>query len=122
DAYVTLRDLSATIMTLLGDADHGGFLGTSLSVRWDASGTTSGPTSPIFSETSEGKSVDRAAQHKTASLIDEGYQYMVKSDGDEELYDLRSDPGERINLAHSAPPDVLVRLRAKLRDIVSPNQ
>jgi arylsulfatase A-like enzyme len=126
DTPVTLRDIPATIVDLLGFASESHFPGRSLARHWSAEATTSElPSEPVLSEVDEpvktapnqGRSpVFRGAMK---SVVVQGKAYIRNGDGVEELYDLASDPQEVHNLAGSTEnQQVLETLRGELERLL----
>jgi arylsulfatase A-like enzyme len=126
---VSLRDLPATIVDLLDLEAGAPFFGTSLARLWggadpgDAAAAASGP-SPALSEVvptntltspSEALRQDRSVW---ASLAEGDSVYIrasYRGDIFEELFDLRADPRESLNLAEDAARrPLLERMRATL--------
>jgi arylsulfatase A-like enzyme len=104
---VSLRDVPATIVDLLGLGQETPFPGRSLARSWGAetggAGSLSGPLlmesdRPIVL-TNEGR--EPAAKGPMKSLVAGGMHYIRSGDGSEELYSLKSDPEERLNVAGS---------------------
>jgi arylsulfatase A-like enzyme len=89
EAAVSLRDLPATVLGVLG-LDQGPFPGHSLGayLTQDA-GVTDPPSSPAVSE----------LRGQWSSLIDGAYHYLRGPDGEEELYDIGLDPLEEHDLS-----------------------
>lgn len=99
-------DIAPTLLDALGVPAPAGFQGRSLLPLARAG---SGPARTLFSESD------------TWQMALEGrFKYVRYDDGFEELYDVSSDPGERVNLAGSrAAAAKLSRLRARLRAFVA---
>ncbi len=104
---VSLRDVPATVVDLLGLVRDAPFPGRSLARFWgrDQKGDRS-HSEPLLMET--GKPVlltnqgrEPAAKGPIQSLIAGGMHYIRLADGSEELYSLSSDPDEQINVAGS---------------------
>lgn len=120
---VSLRDLPATVVDLLGRTGASPFPGSSLARRWDPAHRSAGvPDDPVLSEV-QSPATNNANQGRSpvfrgpmSSLVAEGKVYIRNGDGIEELYDLGADPTESHNLAGSpeAQP-VLEVLRSRLR-------
>jgi arylsulfatase A-like enzyme len=120
---VSLREVPATVVDLLGLARDAPFPGQSLARFWSPDHRADPARSfvePLLMETSppivlpnEGR--EPAAKGPMKSLIAGGMHYIRSGDGSEELYALRSDPEERLNLA-AAPMarEVLQQFRASL--------
>jgi len=101
---VSLRDIPATVLALLGMTCDGCVPGTPLLDR--VSVRDPGSASPILSEVSRGIRIpDRYpnARSDLKSLIVGDRHYIVNTHGSEELYDLAADPAEQRNLARDQP-------------------
>jgi arylsulfatase A-like enzyme len=122
---VSLRDVPATIADLLGLGRDAPFPGRSLARFWseDPRGTRP-PPEPLLMEmdkplVSMNEGREPAAKGPMKSLVAGGMHYIRSGDGSEELYNLRSDPQERLNLAGApAATEVLLRFRAGLVTMV----
>jgi arylsulfatase A-like enzyme len=118
---VSLRDVPATIVDLLGPVHDAPFPGRSLARFWQGDPEAAGePSEPLLMETSkpmlltnEGR--EPAAKGPLKSLVAGGLHYIRSGDGSEELFALKSDPEERLNLAGSPNArEALQRFRASL--------
>ena len=114
--FVSLRDLPATVLDLVGIEPAGALPGHSLAPLW--SGQATGPRSPALSVVS--KMLNRSEEYLPAargpmrSLFEDGLHYIYhETDKVEELYDVRADPAEAHNLIEQRP-DAAARLRAAL--------
>jgi arylsulfatase A-like enzyme len=103
---VSLRDLPATIVDLLGPHGDSPFPGRSLSRFWKRDQVPEAPSEPLLMETgkpivltNEGR--EPVAKGPMKSIIFGGMHYIRSGDGSEELYSLKSDPEERLNVAPS---------------------
>ena len=121
---VSLRDIPATVVDLLGLADSSPFPGRSLARLWAAPSTETAPletegalselAAPNPSNPNRGRS--KAARGPLASPAAGDFVYIRnEGDGDEELFNRREDPDELTNLAgdQSMLP-VLQRFRDRL--------
>lgn len=96
---VTLRDLAATVTDLAGLPQS--FPGSSLTRFWDST-RGSNPPSPLIAYVSKGirtppeEPVSRGAMK---SIFRDDFQLILNGDGQEELFDLRTDPRGKENLA-----------------------
>jgi arylsulfatase A-like enzyme len=97
---VSLRDLPATVMDLLGLAHS--FPGASLAQHWQATGE------PEFTAASSAINIapivtPQAADKKAViqSLVANRLHYIANPDGKKELYDLQNDPNETRDLAQA---------------------
>ncbi len=98
-APVSLRDLPATLVDLLGLADASPFPGRSLARHWaDPAAASPGRADPVLSEIDDDDGRFREGPPSRA-IVDEGLSYIRSGEGEEELYDLIRDPGETRNLA-----------------------
>jgi len=123
---VTLRDLPATVLDLLGFEDKHVFPGSSLSRYWDQT-RSPGPKSPVFSvadretDTLPKEYPIMKANGYLQSLMMDQYHYIKGQDGHEELYDFIRDPLETRNLSGSdSERQVLDQFRATLKEAVGP--
>jgi arylsulfatase A-like enzyme len=102
---VTLRDLPATVVDLVGLKNSSPFPGISLRRYWDRSGYVDGAReSPLLSELSPGfprPAFYPVSKGEMKSLVVGRYHYVKNGDGGEELYDFIADPSEINNLAIS---------------------
>jgi arylsulfatase A-like enzyme len=118
---VTLRDLPATILDLVGAGGESGIPGRSL-IGQARGGRPVAPTSPLMSELDR---YDWAPEwtpiHRgdMKSLVEGRLHYIRNGDGEDELYDAVADPVEATDL--SAEPSMrrdLERLRAALDSVL----
>jgi arylsulfatase A-like enzyme len=105
---VSLRDLPATVVDLLGLSGGSPFLGRSLTVYWRSGpGQRPESTSPALTEQAEAAAFQtqpRAGREHPGfqmSLVASDHHYIRHGMGLEQLYDLRVDPPERVNLMAS---------------------
>lgn len=101
-AGVTLADLPATVMDLVGVRDHP-FRGRSWSRYWDAAGLADTTSTPVFSEYGERQ-----------SLLWGDWHYV--RDRGEFLFDVATDPTELNNRLTTADSALVGRLRSALRE------
>jgi arylsulfatase A-like enzyme len=107
---VSLRDLPATVVDLLGLSAGSPFPGRSLAAYWHSAPgkVPQGITSPALSEeinATEFQSVPgrgRGQMRFRMSLVARGHHYFRDGTGTEALYDLRTDPFEMVNLVGSS--------------------
>ena len=127
-AFVSLRDLSATILELAGDTEGlKVWPGRSLSHHWSGLPETAQTDDPVIAEVRKAEWAQHwAALYPVAkgdieSVTDSQFHYIRNGDGSEELYAIATDPEERLNLA-SRPEsaETLERLRTVLRRRLSP--
>ncbi len=97
---VSLRDVPATVVDLIGTAEGAPFPGASLAATWkERASAGSGPTSTPLSELkAEGEYGSLHGQSTAKGMIQaiavDQRVYIRHQDGTEELYDLSSDPAE----------------------------
>jgi arylsulfatase A-like enzyme len=115
---VSLRDLPATFLDLLGYAGDSPFPGGSLARHWKpAPRHDHTQPSPAFSEVALRAKVSKNPTRAPAwrgpmqSLAAEGMAYVRNADGRAELYDTENDPAEAHDLASSADSRMMVRFR-----------
>ncbi|WP_435006107.1 sulfatase [Tundrisphaera lichenicola] len=115
---VSLRDLPATIVDLLGLPESSPFPGRSLAALWSETPTDPDENRVVRSEVAlrekASKKRDRppALRGPMTSVIAEGMSYIRNADSTEELYRLSDDVGEDHNLAESeSARPILERLR-----------
>jgi arylsulfatase A-like enzyme len=103
---VGLLDVMPTVLELLGVPAPPGLQGRSLAplVRGDAPAEPAPPAVSEYSNPTLGRTFESVRHGDGAYIVDRGA---------EQLYDLRTDPGEQRNLAPAAPP-ALGALRAAL--------
>jgi arylsulfatase A-like enzyme len=119
---VSLRDLPATVVDVLGIGDYSRspFPGQSLARTW--SGSTEPALlgePPVLSEVEAAPEFD--PNHGTSparlgpmrSLVGWGFHYIRNGDGREELFNLEGDPGERLDLSTRRDAEVTL---ARFRD------
>jgi arylsulfatase A-like enzyme len=118
---VSLRDIPATVVDLLGLASAAPFPGRSLARFWDGNEQAKASArEPLLMEagkplglTNQGR--EPVAKGPMNSLIADGMHYIRTADGLEELYGLSSDPEERTNLAvYPFASEPLQRFRTRL--------
>ncbi len=127
---VSLRDLPATVVDLLGLSDGSPFPGHSLAAYWaDSAGEDSEITTPALSEQvdatafqaqpgSDGGHVDFQM-----SLVTAGHHFVRSGLGAEQLYDLSRDPYERNDLMLSPDGNRQVAVfRKKLLEVLTENR
>ena len=115
---VSLRDLPATFVDLLGYAHDSPFPGKSLARYWKSGSGRVGPApSPAFSEVALRDKVSKNPNRAPAwrgpmqSVVADGRAYIRNADGRAELYDIMNDPAELRDLAGSTESQALLRLR-----------
>jgi arylsulfatase A-like enzyme len=126
---VSLRDLPATVVDLLGLSAGSPFPGRSLTAYWGpGTGPFPGITSPALTEQAEAAafqsrpSPGREHPGFQMSLVASGHHYIRHGMGLEQLYDLRVDPSERVNLMASYHGDQRVgAFRRMLLEVLTDN-
>ncbi len=101
-AAVTLRDLPATVVDLLGGFKDSPFPGRSLARYWRGSNEERGE--PLLSEVSRTRFHRPwfpASKGDMKSLVHRGMHFIRNGDATEELYDVSRDPWEQQDLARS---------------------
>jgi arylsulfatase A-like enzyme len=97
---VSLRDLPATVVDLLGLASESPFPGHSLARHWSGAATAPEEADePILSETADEVSHITIGPKTARSLVENGKLYIRNKDGREELYDIIADPAESRDLS-----------------------
>ena len=110
DSPVSLRDLPATVVDLLGLEADSSFAGRSLAAYWNvpASGRVAPEiTTTAFSERVDPTGLGGPTAHLERgnfqmSIVAQGQHYIRDGLGAERLFDLRTDPFERKNLVKQA--------------------
>jgi arylsulfatase A-like enzyme len=114
---VSLRDLPATVMDLVG-LEHE-FPGTSWRSSWESGNAEDNPL--LFEVEPTGDDHPKwspLAKGPMKSLVDGDFHYIRNGDDSEEFYNYVIDPGEQQNLAMSAEhAERLTRLREFLNSI-----
>jgi arylsulfatase A-like enzyme len=126
---VSLRDLPATVLDQLGLSAGSPFPGRSLAAYWKlTSGEARPTTTPALSEcaaTTAFQAQAEPGQSRGAvqmSLVAEGRHFVRDALGSEQLYDLRRDPLESVNLMDSVEGKEAARVfRRKLLDELNDN-
>lgn len=107
DTPVSLRDLPATIVGLLGLDQDAEFPGRSLARFWEAGADVTPASEPLLMETDKPELLtnqgrEPAARGPMKALVARGMHYIRTGDGREELFSLEHDPDQRNNLASNA--------------------
>ena len=109
-AAVSLRNLPATVVDLVGLRKDAPFPGQSLRATWE----TATYTDPVISEADRvGHLTEQypAAKGKLESLVQDDFHYIRREfDGSEEIYNLADDPAEAHNLIETAADAESMRL------------
>jgi arylsulfatase A-like enzyme len=104
---VSLCDVPATVVDLLGLGRDSPFPGRSLTPLWNRTDQAVLPSpEPVLMETGKPELLanqgrEPAAKGPMKSLVARGMHYIRTADGIEELYILSSDPEEKVNMAGS---------------------
>jgi arylsulfatase A-like enzyme len=116
---VSLRDVPATVVDVLGFAGPSTFPGRSLSRCWaDGAAGTGADEEFLLTETSDELSRTSANETRARALMLAGKVYIRNKDGSEEFYDLETDPGESRDLSKSSDAaGVLGRFRDEMKRI-----
>lgn len=102
---VSLRDIPSTVLGLIGIPNNeNNFSGQSLGryFQQESGKAAANEDQIIFSELEEASWIDAwypASKGNMKSLLNDKYHYIWSENGTEELYDLKSDPKELINLS-----------------------
>jgi arylsulfatase A-like enzyme len=102
DDFVTLRDLPATALDLLGLPNEG-IPGSSLARALEPSQNSVTPLSPLLAGLRPAPNQPDwfpSTKGIMTSLVQPSYHYIRNGDGEEELYQIEMDPSETSNLAH----------------------
>ena len=109
-AFVSLRDLPATIMDLTGVTGPVKFPGASLAAHWDGAPGSSPRTDEVLLAETQRAVRGAYPNHYPArkgpmKSVVSGTMHYIKNygDGREELYDLAQDPEQQRDLSGSAP-------------------
>jgi arylsulfatase A-like enzyme len=98
---VSLRNVPATIADILGQSAQSPFPGSSLAPTWMfADAARKELPAAIFTYASPkhpARDAERRPVAMLTTVIAQGKSYIRASDGREELYDLASDPGQKVN-------------------------
>jgi len=124
---VSLRDLPATIVDLLGASGDSPFPGSSLARYWKPGPGQLGPSTPavlfevaLREKVSKNQNRAPAWRGPMASVVALGKSYIRNADGREELYDIRSDPADSRDLVGSTDStDSLAQLRDTLQALLA---
>jgi arylsulfatase A-like enzyme len=124
---VSLRDLPATVVDLLGLASSPPFPGRSLARLWNSRDEENPLSSePLLMETEKppllvNQGREPAAKGPMTALVVGGMHYIRSGDGQEELFSVNSDPDERLNLAGlPQAQSALQGFRRTMQDMLRP--
>lgn len=114
EAEVSTRDLSATLLDLIGVQDETGIGGSSLSRFWATPPAGSGEF--LLTQVEQGRNNpprEPISRGPLAAVLSDSLQFILNGDGVEELYNYRSDPRAEVDLsgdpAHQAAAERLRR-------------
>jgi len=114
---VSLRDLPATVVDQIGLSAGSRFSGHSLASLWRSTpGASPSESSPAFSEVADARAFrpqpgrDWRRRGFAMSLVALGWHYVSDGMGTEQLFELGSDPVERVNRIGSADGDQVVAI------------
>lgn len=110
DRQVSTIDIMPTLMELCNCPAPAGILGSSMVPMWTSAGPDSDHLAPAISERHRPESHIVAIRTEEFKMI-----WDSRKPQDEELFDLKTDPGERHD-ASAGRPDVVKALRAHLED------
>jgi arylsulfatase A-like enzyme len=116
---VSLRELPATVVDLLGLPGPSPFPGRSLARCWaDGPAQTVSDEEFLLTETSDELSRTSASEARARALMLAGKVYIRNKDGSEELYDLATDPAESRDLSKTSEAGgALARFREEMKFI-----
>jgi arylsulfatase A-like enzyme len=116
---VTLRNLPATIVDLVGLTKSSPFPGRSLANHWHSAPELSGePDDLVLTEIVDDEGKPLSGSRPSRALAEQGKVYICVGDGREELYDVASDPEESHDLSHDPTyQPLLERFRDDLRRV-----
>jgi hypothetical protein len=118
---VTLRDIPATVVDLLGLHDAAGLPGKSLARHWSGEEPKEAANDVAIAEVREAAWARLWAPHypaargDMASVTDDAYHYIRNGDGSEELYAIADAAEARNTSAQPESQTILERYRAMLR-------
>ncbi len=127
DTEVSLRNLPATLLDMVGIQNATGIAGTSLSEHWrDRDPSRARPSGvPVLAEVDEGRNNDPSepiSRGPMKAILSDGLHYILNGDGVEELYDYQEDPREETDLSTDpGSQEALRRLRSALQSL-SPSE
>jgi arylsulfatase A-like enzyme len=116
---VSLRDLPATVVDLLGLAHESPFPGCSLARHWTPTpAPAAGSDELLLTEAADAMSTAPINAKSSRSLVEREKLYIRNKDGREELYDLATDPTESHDLADAPEFEPLIaRFRETMHGI-----
>jgi arylsulfatase A-like enzyme len=116
---VSLRDLPATVVDLIGLEHASPFPGHSLARHWTTESTLAEePEDLLLTEAANEIGNVPADANASRALLDQGKLYIRNKDGREELYDIEADPAESHDLSKTANSQtLLIRFRDRMHQI-----
>ena len=122
---VSLHDIPATVMELLGDNSSSAIPGNSLARFWSGN-QHSDASEFVLSDLSPGRFKDGPPNYPSTnggqiSLVTSQWHFILSESGRAELYAWRDDPDESTNLAESPAGRIMVEeFRQKLNSLTTP--
>jgi len=107
--WVTIADIPATVLDLLGSRGDEGISGASLATTWNGS---AGTTRPALAELRKALRMPEwfpVSKGDLYSLVADDYHYIRNGDGREQLYDVTRDQGERHDLADTEEGRIVLK-------------
>jgi arylsulfatase A-like enzyme len=117
DRVVSLRDVPATVLHLLG-FPNAGFPGRSLLPEPEPSAADAAVLSYLEQDFVEREDYPVAKGRTTYALTSSRWHYIRNGDGSEELYDWAADPAETADLMGSGADSAAVRLRSEMDRLI----
>jgi arylsulfatase A-like enzyme len=116
---VSLRDLPATVVDLVGLTGQSPFPGRSMAGHWSDSGAlTADPEELLLTETADELSIVPVKTRVARSLVQHNELCIRNKDGREESYDLATDPTESHDKSGSPEAQhLMARVRGKMARI-----
>jgi arylsulfatase A-like enzyme len=106
--WVTIADIPATVLDLLGSSGEEGLAGASLASKWDGS---AGASRPALAELRKAWKMPEwfpVSKGDLYSLVAGDHHYIRNGDGREELYHITHDPDERHDLADTEEGRIVI--------------
>ena len=119
---VSLRDLPATIMELVGFGNGHPFPGDSLATLWQSASVPPQRERVVLAEVERVHSYYPdsypARKGPMKAIVSDGRLYIRHGDGREELYDVAADPAETYDLVR-IQPELLLQYRVRMEEILA---